>query len=529
MDIYKELVSTDDLIALLKSKDQVDQFLKERSIVINLDDGFIRTVLELQEGNEHCVICGAENRKEQVMRWKDVLDNEFQKQKNKYLSELQSLVSSIDRVWSIRESIESEVPNTLEFLRNLYIETLSIIERVKNNQFDIEVTILKPTLESISVEVSDLKNQLITFLVSNDADRLVGYSFQVQNIDNHVRKLKDELDELMATQAKSIVTEMNQIMQSMQIMRDIQVSVDRTGGNYKYKYTIDNQDIDVLSEGQRHKLALAFFLVSVKQLGLKNKTIVLDDPVVCLDELGYHVLKDIIINLRKQEETLRVIILTHNIFYLYIQLSNIFDNQSIRLQTSFFRMNSTEIREYSLDCLRIDDIALFKRALERVASEDELLIVSGIVNKIFRHFLDFLVRARGHLFNENPVDDIALLKVKVTQRKRLKQINRKISDIRKKGSGYDTKEAVELISLLQEALTILGFGDYIETSTITGLSRLIGSKNIKDELSGSDIYFDMIDAVNDVLYRNTFPELRGYLEHPRHQITKQITSISNDF
>jgi hypothetical protein len=53
MDIYKELVSTDDLIALLKSKDQVDQFLKERSIVINLDDGFIRTVLELQEGNEH--------------------------------------------------------------------------------------------------------------------------------------------------------------------------------------------------------------------------------------------------------------------------------------------------------------------------------------------------------------------------------------------------------------------------------------------------------------------------------------------
>ena len=49
--------------------------------------------------------------------------------------------------------------------------------------------------------------------------------------------------------------------------------------------------IETLSEGQLHKLALAFFITSIKKQGLEDKTIVLDDPVVCLDELGYHVLK----------------------------------------------------------------------------------------------------------------------------------------------------------------------------------------------------------------------------------------------
>lgn len=523
--LYKNLTTMEQHLA---HKKKLDAFVSERKVGGPVDDAIISKILEIQGDNDICFVCGTPNKNTDIKKWIDYVNSTYTKEKNLIIKSFKTVLDKIGHINSGKQTVIAEIPNTFDFLNKLEVEIKSTIEKLKNDNFKIESQIKMVEFEQVSLNIKHLQDALIIHLIAKDKKKIVGSFYQMKNIDAKVESLKKDLNEKLDAQVTSITTEVNEVLKEMQVNRKIALLIDKLGGSYKYKYSIDGKDIDTLSDGQRHKLALAFFLASVNKLGLKDKTIILDDPVVALDELGYHVLKKYIIQLRTLEPSLRVIILTHNIYYLYVQLSNIFENEELRNLSAFYRMTSTNISQFDIDILRIDDISLFKRCFCNIKDAEDVIILSGIVYKIFRQFVDIKHRFTGKLYSNFVHKDIKDLDLDKESIKRLLELNDQINHIGKDSKTINFSNSLLLIELLCESMNLLGFGEYIELSEVTKLKKLNSEKCIVDELKSSDIYFEMIDAANDILHRGILPEIRNYLAHPRQQITKQITSLSND-
>lgn len=524
----KLFLSIIELGKLLDSKKKVDEFLKERNVSSNPDTKLIKDFLLLQAENDNCIFCGSENKKADIDKWKELINNRYNQEREKVLSDFRSIKSYIEDVNKIKESVAEEIKKTITFLEHMESEINDTITKISQDNLEVRSSLDLIEFEKITKDSQDLKDNLIKYCIKINSKVLIASIFQNSNIDKKIGEIKKELDEKLNLQTSTIIADINAMLSQMQIQRSIRILVDKGGGNYKYKFTIDDKEIDTLSDGQRHNLALAFFLSSIKKSGLTDKTIVLDDPVVCLDEFGYHILHNNLISLRISEPTLRIVILTHNIYYLYVQLSNIFERDDLKLTTAFYRMSSTEVTEYDINVLRIDDFTLFKNCTKDIQTEDDLLIVSGIIPKIFRQFIDLRLRLKGIMFNDKQCDDIIAIGLDKTDEDALLDINRNINKICKDTGKYNIDNAVNLFKYLFEGLSRLKFDEFLTESDIDNLKHYSGNKNISGPLKSKNIYFDMIDAINDVFYRNSYPELRNYLAHPRQQITKQITSISND-
>lgn len=523
--LYKKLTTMEQHIA---HKKKLDTFISERKISGPVDGAIISKILEIQGESDLCFVCGTPNKNIDIKKWIDYVNNTYTKEKNLIIKSFKAVLDKIGHINSVKQTVITEIPNTFDFLNKLELEINSTIEKLKNDNFKIESQIKMVEFEQVSLNIKHLQDALIIHLIGKDKKKILGSFFQIKNIDTKVESLKKDLNVKLDAQVTSITTEVNDILKEMQVNRKIDLFIDKLGGSYKYKYSIGGKDIDTLSDGQRHKLALAFFLASVNKLGLKDKTIILDDPVVALDELGYHVLKKYIIRLRILEPSLRVIILTHNIYYLYVQLSNIFENEKLRNLSTFYRMTSTNISQFDIDILRIDDISLFKRCFCNIKNAEDVIILSGIVYKIFRQFVDIKHRFTGNLYSNYVHEDIKSLDLDKVPINRLLKLNDQINHIGKDSKTINFSNALLLIEMLCESINLLGFGEYIKLSEVTKLNILKSEKFIVDELQSSDIYFEMIDAANDILHRGILPEIRNYLAHPRQQITKQITSLSND-
>ena len=260
----------------------------------------------------------------------------------------------------------------------------------------------------------------------------------------------------------------------------------------------------------------------------KDKTVVLDDPVVALDEETYHAIRDLIIDIRKRDETTRVIILTHNIYYTYIQLSNVFENDEIRNLTIFYRMTSNEIKELDIDVLRTDDLVLFRKCINEISTEDEILILGGITCKIFRYILDIKLRFQGISSKQVPSEEIKLLNLDEDQKEELNQISLFLKRNSILSRMPNTETIVECFEKLKRACDIFDIKDYITERNIKMCKELSTNKNYSFDLNSDNIYFDFVNSANKILYTDDYKGLRNYLSHPRQQITKQITSIGND-
>lgn len=250
----------------------------------------------------------------------------------------------------------------------------------------------------------------------------------------------------------------------------------RLGGKIKYSLSVINSNLSKLSDGQKHKLALAIFLNTIKNDDLKEKTIVFDDPVVSLDELGYHFFKQYIIknimNNPNIDECPNLIILTHNFNYLYIQTSNIIINSELQTNTKILKLNSDGFKELDFELFKLDDIALFKKCLDNIKYEDELLDLSSLYNKIFREFLDLKLRILGNPLNGNPKEEIK--KIIIDEEKR--RISQRQSDklcSYSKDENITIEEAKDGFNLLSEMLITIGFDEYISQKNVDLVNNVI--------------------------------------------------------
>lgn len=528
-DYKKIFEEIEELQKMSSIKKEMDSFLLKRKInYLKIDTKTIEKMLKMQGSNNICLFCGAEDKLKEIKKWTNIISNKFEVKKQSILFIIKNLLKDIESLKPLEKDVSQEIPNTVKIIADIKKELLGTKIKLEKSELEIESKIKLIEIEELGKEVDELQKELIDFLVFKEKEKILGTEFQIKNQENSIKKTKKELEHEFEMLKDEVIERTNEILSKMYIDRKVNIKPNKR--NYTLEFEIDGKDVNSLSDGERHKLAIAFFFASLEDEDLDNKTIVLDDPVVTLDEVSYHVLRKLIIKLRKKykDKNLKVIILTHNIFYLYVQISNLFENNDLKDEAIFFKMTPQKVTQKDIDILRVDDIVLFKTALNNLKTSDDLLILSGIVYKIFRHLLDIKNRISGNLFKNKPSEDIDQLLLKDLDKKRLKKISSDINDYTKHKSRFDINVAKELICKLREGLTLLGYEDFVTKDNCEKIKDFDSDKTILDELEASNIYFEIINNANDVIYRGAYPDIKDYLSHPRQQITKQITSISAD-
>ena len=263
-----------------------------------------------------------------------------------------------------------------------YIDSIEI-ERVKDEIVIKKININKKEIMNIGYM---FRNDCFDMAINiNDRDIILSNEKTKDDIDKYINSLskfynispitieKDklnlgELDKLMDTEGEIIVGNINDIFKDLGLNKNINITVDKHSVPHKFAYSIKNhKDVNELSDGQKHKLALAIFMNSIITDDLTDKVIVIDDPVVSLDISSYILFKQFLITKLIKDnfkDSTRLILLTHDITYLYIQLSNIFNDIAMKNDTVVYKLSSNNIIEIPIDYIKTDDISLFKLAMQ---------------------------------------------------------------------------------------------------------------------------------------------------------------------
>ena len=100
--------------------------------------------------------------------------------------------------------------------------------------------------------------------------------------------------------------------------------------------------------------------------------------------------------------------MTHDINYLYIQLSNIFDNPDMSLITEVYKFCDTKFKPVSLEILNVDDITLYKFGIKKAKYINDVKALATLNCKLFRILIDLKARFQGTPISSN-VDVEAIL------------------------------------------------------------------------------------------------------------------------
>lgn len=493
------------------------------------DFSIIRECVTLQEkvGTDICVLCGNTEIKAGIEEWKKIFQDKTVNLKTKVISELNDILKNCKSIIEDRKVYEPVAPGTI---KNVII-FVGIIENVLNELNSGNVLKIKYQeimREKYTEDINQKYKTIANYLLKEHKDKTIFLNSSLKSVDDKIKIIKENIEKILKTNANIHKESINSILKELGLDKEITVGVDRLGGKIKYSLSVVNNNLSKLSDGQKHKLALAIFLNTIKNEDLKGKIVVFDDPVVALDELGYHFFKQYIIknimNYPNIEECPNLIILTHNFNYLYIQTSNIIINSNLQDNTKILKLNSDGFKKLDFELFKLDDIALFKKCLDNIKYEDELIDLSSLYNKVFREFLDLKLRILGNPLNANPAEEIKKIVSDEHTRKLLQEQSNKLSSY-SKNKNITIEESKEGFCLLSDMLNTIGFDEYILPQNIDLVKNIVK----REEIIYSDIFYIVHEIANilrneDSKYKN----YKDYLNHPRISFTKNMMSTSMD-
>lgn len=282
-------------------------------------------------------------------------------------------------------------------------------------------------------------------------------------------------------------------------------------------------EIGELSDGQKHKLALAIFISSIIKEDLSNKIIVIDDPVISLDISGYILFKQFLIKkliVNHFKESTKLILLTHDITYLYVQLSNIFDNSKLKENTVIYKLTEDNIKEIPIDYIKTDDISLFRLALDKCSNIAELKCLNRITLKIFRIIIDLRLRFYG--ISDTSEVGVNKLPIETDKKKKLQEYSNQISKVARQDEP-NLNDILNSIKYIKETTELFGMCNYITTENIDNIEKLI-SEDDEKELE-NDIFI-LIDSIGRFLKTTSNEVMKNYVEHTRVSYTRNLIGLS---
>jgi len=481
--------------------------------------------LQVSTNKNDCIFCGSPNIKEKITEWQSIINDKIVKFKNDLTENLNSISSETQKILDNKELYEPIAPITIKNIINFNNTITSAIENINNEKFDF-IKYEDRLEEKLTENIEDIIKNVANFLVYDYKDKIIFFNSILDKINKIIVKIKLAIEEKLKLNAEKHTKSISEILIALGLDKEIKVAVDKYGGNIKYSLNITNNKLSTLSDGQKHKLSLAVFLNSIKELPLENKILVFDDPMVSLDELGYHLFKSYLIKnvLTLKENNPTLIILTHNFNYLYIQISNIITNKELKNITKVLKLNQSGFETIDIELFKLDDIALFKKCLNEMRFKEELILLSRLYNKIFREFLDLKLRINGNPICENPGVEIDKLQIENDSKIELHKFSDEFcSHERKKHPSFDNSKIG--LKSLKQAITLLGFNDYITNNDIEKVETLLD----KNENNSSSI-FTIIEIIVEILNTEEikYNEFINYLNHPRVSYTKNIIASSLD-
>lgn len=514
-------------ILLIKSYDKTITELEKLAKDKNVDSKYFETIkkcLDIQKetGTDKCFLCGTENVLTKIEEWSKIISDKTISERDTLKKKLKQSIDSANTILESKNIYEVVAPKTIKFIE-LYIDTIkTIISSIDNKKYEL-LKIYSFELDSKIVETKEIKESIRNYLLKSFEKDIVFYNSLINLVTNTIKFKKENLDKLLTKNSNENEKSINTILTELGLNKEMTVTVDRYGGNPKYKIDLKNGNINSLSDGQKHKLALAVFLNYIKNKKLDKDSIVLfDDPVVSLDESGYHLFKKYIINnIMKPEieNSPTLIILTHNFNYLYVQISNVISAENLRDNSIVYKISSSGIQVLDFHYFELDDIALFKECLEKMKYQFQLNDLSIIYLKLFRIFLDLSLRIKGVPDTLEIHEEIVKLKLDSKFEDRLRDIHRKLCGISKTRNNNIDKSK-EGLSLLKEATDILGY-NYITNKDIKKSETLVEIEPFYE----NDVFF-ILNEIISILLDQKDKNYSNYLNHPRISFTQNILATS---
>lgn len=513
-------------ISTIKSYDETISELEKLAKEKNVSNKYFDTIqtcllIQNETGSNKCFLCGSENKSEKINEWNKIINDKTIKERDELKNKLAQSLESAKIIIASKKVYEPVAPKTIGHIEK-YIkkidQIINSIDEKKYNQLEFN----EIELDSMIVETKEIKEEIRNYLLKPFEKETVFYNSLIDLLTKKIRAKKDNLDKLLAKNSKDNEKAINYILTELGLNKEMIISIDRYGGNPKYKIDLKNGNLNTLSDGQKHKLALAIFLNYLKSKNLKNNIVIFDDPVVSLDESGYHLFKKYITtNVMRQEleDSPTLIILTHNFNYLYVQISNVISNEKLKNNSIIYKLSSSNIQTLDFHYFELDDIALFKECLQKIKYQFQLNDLSIIYLKLFRVFLDLSLRIKGIPDTLEIHEEIFKMNLEPSLETRIKYIHKKLCSISKKRNN-NYEKSKEGLKLLKEAIDILGY-NYITDGDI----KMSESLEEKEKFYENDIFFILNEIIN-VLLDKKEQNYSNYLNHPRISFTQNILSTS---
>lgn len=526
--LFKEMEVIDGLnetITSIKNNEceisKLEKFAKEKNVSSEFFP-LIQSCLNIQKetNNKNCFLCGTPDVNDKINDWNKIINDKMVKQRTDLLKELDEYIKLSELIIKRKDLYNSVAPKTIKCIENFIVTMKKLIKSVNDKTY-LLLTINDNEIDFGIKETKELKESIRNYILFPfEKEMIFNNSLDKQN-QNELKNYKDELDVLLSNNSEHNETSINKILNELGLTKEMKISIDHLGGKVKYKLELKNGNINTLSDGQKHKLALSIFLNYIKSKELENKIIIFDDPVVSLDESGYHLFKSYLIkNVMKKDINISptLIILTHNFNYLYVQVSNIISNQQFKENAIIYKLTPSKLQVLDFHYFELDDIALFKECLQTLKYKFQLNDLSAIYLKIFRIFLDLSLRIKGIPDTLEIHEEISKLNLSDKDEMRLKSIHKNLCSISKHPNSYFTKSKENLI-LLKEAIDILGY-PYIKDEEIELLDKLTDNAPFYE----NDIHF-ILKEIKEILFSKENHYI-NYLNHPRISFTQNILSTS---
>lgn len=483
--------------------------------------------VELHNNKTDCIFCSSHDIESNVITWKNHLENKIVELKNALIVLIDKYISSLDKILRESEMFMMIAPNIMRSLGavDAYLKEAKICILSNQEVISEKIDILKDDIYKTEVKlIEDLTN----YIINKHLDTILYILVFLKDFKEHIKMKEDESKEKNKEYAMDIAVLINSYSKILGFNKDIRITTDNRGGQPKINLEADEKTgkLSNYSEGQRHKLALAIFFAMFEKSSDRFEIIVLDDPVISLDVFGYHSLKNLLQTLGRNYKDKKLVLLTHNIHYLLIQISNFLDNGE---NINVFELTPISINEIPTSILKLDDISLFKVSIDNIDDLNDLTLKYWLCLKIFRNFLDLRLRFLGKSSFSNPSKDIeGLDNLNKEDKRKLQKLS---NDICKtcRTKAVTVSDIKTLFHNLNNALEILGLPSIIDEKNFLSLDKFDYSEKTLESPKPTSLIQEILHFAYTLEFietPNSFDEeLVKYLNHPRHQFTESLIAI----
>lgn len=490
---------------------------------------WIEDGVPLHSNRTDCLFCGTKNIEISLLEWKNLIDTQKNNVKNLLLKKTKEAKEGLQVIISNKNVYEAIIPLIIATTDRLF----AVIENIESNanrnlQVEKIDIIIEKDLDEIKIETA--YNEILAYILNKDLINLFFpyfYSEHLKNEQNRLEKLANIESDKFANSTLELIM---QISKRLGLDKELKISTEiRKGSTPKLSVSPADKNIKIgtFSEGQRHKLALAIFFAEILLRDEILDFIVLDDPMLSLDVVTYHKLKSFII-LHLKDKYKQSIILTHNISFLLIMLSNLIREEDKSMDASLLELKPKECIKIPIVTIAKDDIILLKEAIDNSLDINDISIWYWMIEKIARYMMDIKLSILGHVSFSDVNKDLGKI---FTEEKLIyiKKIHSQMTRTSKstKSKFSDIQESLQNLNLF---CTELGFPEIINSVSITRLcDKVKADETVLINPIPRSLEFSIIKEGHTIVFNeereNSF--LKGYIMHPRHQITESLVAFES--